>query len=605
MHRAGDYVNLAIEDYGLIGNTRTAALVGRNGSVDWLCVPRFDSAACFAALLGDRNNGRWLIEPAGDVTSVKRRYRGDTLILETTFELKDGSVTLIDFMPIRKRDDQVDLARIVRCNSGTVTMRTEFLLRFGYGHDVPWIRRADYGLRAIAGPDAMELRTPIRLIGHNLAHSAEFTLTANQEVPFVLTWYPSHLTAPRIPEASVMLAEVEKWWTEWSARCKWTGQWRDAVMRSLITLKALSFAPTGGMVAAPTTSLPEAIGGVRNWDYRYCWLRDATLTLYALLIAGYTQEARAWREWLLRAVAGHPQEMQIMYGLAGERQLTEGEVPWLAGYANSKPVRIGNAAHQQFQLDVYGEVMDTMHVARKHRVPEQQYAWSLQKRLMDYLESVWDQPDEGIWEVRGPRRHFTHSKVMAWVAVDRAVKAVEKFKLTGPVEQWRALRQVIHDDVCRNGYNANRNAFMQYYGANTLDASILMMPLVGFLPASDPRVEGTLKAIGEELMVDGFVMRYSGVGDVDGLPSGEGAFLACTYWYADNLSMLGRMDEAREIFERLLGISNDLGLLAEEYDPHLKRQVGNFPQAFTHVCLINTAHNLGARKKPAVDRAVT
>jgi GH15 family glucan-1,4-alpha-glucosidase len=401
----------------------------------------------------------------------------------------------------------------------------------------------------------------------------------------------------------VLLAETEKWWTDWSARSKWTGEWRDAVMRSLITLKALSYAPTGGMVAAPTTSLPEALGGVRNWDYRYCWLRDATLTLYALLIAGYTQEARSWREWLLRAVAGHPQEMQIMYGLAGERQLTEGEIPWLSGYASSRPVRIGNAAHQQFQLDVYGEVMDTLHVARKHRVPEQSYAWSLQKKLMDYLESVWDQPDEGIWEVRGPRRHFTHSKVMAWVAVDRAVKAVEKFKLSGPAEQWRALRQLIHDDVCRNGYDSSRNAFMQYYGATTLDASILMMPLVGFLPATDPRVIGTIAAVEKELMVDGFVMRYSGSGNVDGLPSGEGAFLACTYWYADNLAALGRIDEARAIFERLVAISNDLGLLAEEYDPGIKRQLGNFPQAFTHVCLINTAHNLAGKRKPAIERA--
>jgi GH15 family glucan-1,4-alpha-glucosidase len=596
-------VSLAIEDYGLIGNTRTAALVGRNGSIDWLCVPRFDSAACFCALLGDRTNGRWLIEPAGDVKRISRRYRGNTLILETTFEMEGGTVTLIDFMPISRREDRADLVRIARCTSGAVSMRTEFVLRFGYGHEIPWVRRADYGLRAVAGPDAVELRTPIRLVGHNLSHTGEFHLSANQDAEFIFTWYPSHRPTPRAREVPAMLAETEKWWTDWSSRCRCSGEWRDQMMRSLITLKALTYAPTGGMVAAPTTSLPEALGGVRNWDYRYCWLRDATLTLYALLIAGYTQEARAWREWLLRAVAGHPQEMQIMYGIAGERQLTEGEVPWLGGYAGSRPVRIGNAAHQQFQLDVYGEVMDTMHVARKHRVPEQHDAWSLQKRLMDYLESVWDQPDEGIWEVRGPRRHFTHSKVMAWVAVDRAVKAIEKFKLNGPLEQWRALRQLIHDDVCRNGYDSKRNAFMQYYGATTLDASILMMPLVGFLPVSDPRVVGTIKAVEEELMVDGFVMRYSGAGNVDGLPSGEGAFLACTYWYADNLAALGRIDEARAIFERLLSISNDLGLLAEEYDPGLKRQLGNFPQAFTHVCLINTAHNLAAKKKPAVDRA--
>jgi len=596
-------VNLAIEDYGLIGNTRTAALVGRNGSIDWLCMPRFDSGACFASLLGDRTNGRWQIEPAGDLKKITRRYRGDTLILETTFETMTGTATLIDFMPISNRDDRVDLVRMVRCTSGNVTMRTEFVLRFGYGHDIPWVRRADYGLRAVAGPDAVELRSPVRLIGHNLAHTGEFSLSADQEASFNLTWYPSHRPTPHGGDPGALLAETEKWWTDWSARCKWTGEWREPVMRSLITLKALSYAPTGGMVAAPTTSLPEALGGVRNWDYRYCWLRDATLTLYALLIAGYTQEARSWREWLLRAVAGHPQEMQIMYGLAGERQLTEGEIPWLSGYANSRPVRIGNAAHQQFQLDVYGEVMDTLHVARKHRVPEQSYAWSLQKKLMDYLESVWDQPDEGIWEVRGPRRHFTHSKVMAWVAVDRAVKAVDKFKLSGPADQWRALRQQIHDDVCRNGFDSSRNAFMQYYGATTLDASILMMPLVGFLPATDPRVVSTIAAVEKELMVDGFVMRYSGAGNVDGLPSGEGAFLACTYWYADNLAALGRIDEARAIFERLIAISNDIGLLAEEYDPGMKRQLGNFPQAFTHVCLINTAHNLAGKRKPALERA--
>jgi GH15 family glucan-1,4-alpha-glucosidase len=596
-------VNQAIEDYGLIGDTRTAALVGRNGSIDWLCLPRFDSRACFAALLGDRTNGRWLIEPAGDVNRVTRRYRGETLILETTFETAQGSATLIDFMPIPKREDRVDLVRLVRCTSGSMTMRTEFILRFGYGREIPWVRRADYGLRAMAGPDAVELRSPVRLVGHNLAHNGEFSLTANQEVSFNLVWYPSHRPTPHGDDPHALLSANEKWWSDWSARCKWTGEWRDPVMRSLITLKALSYAPTGGIVAAPTTSLPEALGGVRNWDYRYCWLRDATLTLYALLLAGYTQEARAWREWLVRAVAGHPQEMQIMYGLAGERQLTEREVPWLAGYDNSRPVRIGNAASEQFQLDVYGEVMDTMHVARKHRVPEKIYAWALEKKLMDYLESVWDQPDEGIWEVRGPRRHFTHSKVMAWVAVDRAIKAVEKFNLNGPVEQWRSLRQLIHDDVCRNGYNAARNTFVQYYGATELDASVLMMSLVGFLPATDSRVAGTIAAIEKELMVDGFVMRYSGSGNVDGLPGGEGTFLPCTYWYADNLAALRRTDEARAIFERLLGISSDLGLLAEEYDPASKRQLGNFPQAFTHVCLINTAHNLASKRKPAVERA--
>jgi len=613
---------LRIEDYALIGNTYTAALVGRDGSIDWLCMPRFDSGACFAGLLGGPEQGRWLLAPealaqrptsAGESTvggeskarAVRRSYRRDTLILETEFELEDGArAAVIDFMPILDLEDRVDLVRIVEGRRGTVPMRMEAAFRFDYGRIVPWVRRRDYGLSAIAGPDAIELRTPVEMHGENFTTVANFSVGEGERIPFTLTWYPSHRPEPDERSATQMLDETETSWREWSALCTVTGPWREQVMRSLITLKALTYSPTGGIVAAPTTSLPEKIGGVRNWDYRYCWLRDATFTLYSLLTSGYTEEAIAWGEWLLRAVAGSPQELQIMYGLAGERRLTELELPWLPGYERSAPVRAGNAAHDQFQLDVYGEVMDVLHVARRHSVNFRDDAWPMQQVLMEFLESHWDQPDEGLWEVRGPRRHFTHSKVMAWVAADRAVKAVERHGLEGPVERWRSLRAAIHADVCRHGFNPERNAFVQYYGGSALDASLLMMPLVGFLPVNDPRVAGTVDAIQRELMRDGFVMRYiSEEGCVDGLPPGEGVFLPCTFWLADNLAMMGRYEEARRIFVRLLGVCNDVGLLSEEYDPDLKRQLGNFPQAFTHVFLINTAHNLTLGEGPALHRA--
>ena len=611
---------LRIEDYALIGNTYTAALVGRDDSIDWLCMPRFDSGACFAALLGGPEQGRWLLTPhalaesttdVGEnaiggctVKAVRRSYRRDTLILETEFELEDGArVAVIDFMPILDREDRVDLVRIVEGRRGTVPMRMEATFRFDYGRNVPWVRRRDYGLSAIAGPDALQLRTTVEMRGEDFSTVASFSVGEGERIPFTLTWYPSHRPEPDERSATQMLDETEAWWREWSALCTVTGPWREQIMRSLITLKALTYGPTGGIVAAPTTSLPEKIGGVRNWDYRYCWLRDATFTLYSLLTSGYTEEAIAWGEWLLRAVAGSPQELQIMYGLAGERRLTELELPWLPGYERSAPVRAGNAAHDQFQLDVYGEVMDVLHVARRHSVKLRDDAWPMQQVLMEFLEAHWEQPDEGLWEVRGARRHFTHSKVMAWVAVDRAVKAVERHGLEGPAERWRSLRAAIHADVCRHGFDPERNAFVQYYGGSALDASLLMIPLVGFLPANDPRVVGTVDAIQRELMRDGFVMRYISAEGVDGLPPGEGVFLPCTFWLADNLAMMGRYEEARGVFERLLGLCNDVGLLSEEYDPHLKRQLGNFPQAFTHVFLINTAHNLTLGEGPALHRA--
>jgi len=592
-----------IEDYALIGNMRTAALVGKNGSIDWLCVPRFDSGACFAALLGTADNGRWLIAPQDESPTVSRRYRDDTLILETEFVTASGAVTLVDFMPIAERPNQLDVVRIVTGTRGTVAMRMEVLFRFDYGHIVPWVRRRPYGLSAIAGPDAIQFRTGTRLHSRDFRTIAEFTVKEGQAIPFSLTWYPSHEQAPRAKHHERMLSETESWWREWSSRCTSKSEWLPLVKRSLIALKALTYAPTGGIVAAPTTSLPEMPGGPRNWDYRFCWLRDATFTLYALLISGYTDEARAWREWLLRAVAGQPNELQIMYGITGERRLWELEVPWLSGYEGSRPVRLGNAAHEQLQLDVYGEVMDSLYVARRHGFAHDVDGWLVQKALMDFLESAWDQPDNGIWEVRGPRRHFTHSKVMAWVAVDRAVKMVERYGADGPVDRWRALSAKIHDDVCRQGFDSERNTFTQYYGGKELDAALLMIPLVGFLPAKDARVSGTVAAIQRDLLSDGLVRRYSTQPGIDGLPSGEGTFLPCTFWLADNLAMAGRNDEARAIFERLLSICNDVGLLSEEYDPGARRQLGNFPQALTHVSLINTAHNLSLAESPAQHRA--
>jgi GH15 family glucan-1,4-alpha-glucosidase len=592
-----------IEDYALIGNMRTAALVARNGSIDWLCAPRFDSAACFASLLGTADNGHWRIAPQSHSHRVNRRYRDNTLILETEFSTEDGAATVLDFMPVAERPNQLDLVRIVTGTRGSVPMQMEVLLRFDYGHLVPWVRRRHYGLTAIAGPDAVALRIPVPFHSKDFRTRAEFVVQQGQSLPFVLTWHPSNEPPPRAKNAQRMLTATEGWWREWSSRCTSAGEWIAPVQRSLITLKALTYAPTGGIVAAPTTSLPELLGGPRNWDYRFCWLRDATFTLYALLICGYTDEARDWREWLLRAVAGQPHELQIMYGISGERRLWEFEVPWLEGYERSRPVRLGNAAHEQLQLDVYGEVMDTLYAARKSGFPHDGEAWMVQKALMDFLESAWKQPDNGIWEVRGPQRHFTHSKVMAWVAVDRAIRMVERFEQDGPVEKWRALRDAICEEICRNGFDSERNAFVQHYGSKDLDASLLMIPLVGFLPATDPRVVGTVQAIRRELMTDGLVRRYTTRPSVDGLPAGEGAFLPCTFWLADNLAMSGHYEEARAIFMNLLSTCNDVGLLSEEYDPASRRQLGNFPQALSHVTLINTAHNLTLAQSPARHRA--
>jgi GH15 family glucan-1,4-alpha-glucosidase len=592
-----------IEDYALIGNLCTTALVDRDGSIDWLCVPRFDSAACFASILGDDKNGSWLLTPQGGIKQVRRRYRDHTLILETEFVTDSGAATVVDFMPIAERAEQVDVFRIVKGVRGQVPMRTEMTFRFDYGHTIPWVRKRDYGLSAVSGPNAIAFRTAVPLRSEDYTTFSEFTVAEGQSVPFTLTWYPSNQDEPADVDPFRRLEATERWWGDWSGRCGCQGEWRDAVVRSLITLKALTYAPTGGIVAAPTTSLPEWVGGPRNWDYRYSWLRDSTFTLYALLISGYIDEARAWREWLLRAIAGHPQDTQIMYGVAGERMLFELELPWLAGYENSAPVRIGNAAHQQFQLDVYGEVIDTLHVARKFKLEANEEAWRLQSTLMDFLESGWKQADEGIWEVRGPRRDFTHSKVMAWVAVDRSVKDIRRKFGDGPLDRWRALRDEIHRDVCSRGFDTERNAFVQYYGSKSLDASLLMIPLVGFLPAKDPRVVSTVNAIQRELMYHGLVLRYPTETGVDGLPPGEGAFLPCTFWLADNLALAGREREARDIFERLLDLRNDVGLLSEEYDPVGRRQLGNFPQAFTHVSLVNTAHNLMPVQGPAEHRS--
>jgi GH15 family glucan-1,4-alpha-glucosidase len=597
-------MTLRIEDYAIIGNTCTAALIGRNGSIDWLCMPRFDSPACFAALLGTGDNGRWVITPTGRILSVRRHYRESTLVLETEFETADGVVALIDFMPIKERERKVDVVRVVEGRKGNVPMRMEVTLRFDYGSVIPWVTRRDGGLRAIAGPDALKLRTPVKMRGENFTTVADFVVAEHQAIPFTLTYYPSNEHEPGTKHPIHMLAETESWWRRWSAQCGASGPWRNAVIRSMVTLKALTYQPTGGIAAAATTSLPEALGGARNWDYRYCWLRDSTFTLYALLVAGYTQEANAWHEWLLRAVAGEPRKMQIMYGIAGERRLGENELPWLKGYEASTPVRIGNAAHAQFQLDVFGEVMDSLHTARKYGVELEPETWKLQIALMSFLERAWQEPDEGIWEVRGPRRHFTHSKVMAWVAADRAIKSVERFGLEGPIDRWRKLRDAIRADVLGHGFNPSRNAFVQYYGSDLLDASLLMMPLVGFLPASDPRMVATVEAIRRELMVGGLINRYQSSSEVDGLAPGEGAFLACTFWYADNLALLGRYDEAREVFERVLSLRNDVGLLSEEYDVERQRLVGNFPQAFSHVALINTAHNLSLVHGPAKHRAM-
>jgi GH15 family glucan-1,4-alpha-glucosidase len=594
-------MTIPIEGYALIGNTRTAALVGRDGSIDWLCAPRFDSRACFAALLGTREHGRWLLAPAAKARKVRRRYRSDTLVLETEFETGDGVVRLIDCMP--PWPDRTDIVRVVEGVRGRVPMRMELIIRGGYGVVVPWVRRVESALLATAGPDSLELRTAVETEGKRFTTIAKFTVGKGQRIPFVISHFPSHQPRPLPIDADAAIAATELEWRRWCTRCRYDGRWGDAVKRSLVTLKALAYAPTGGIVAAPTTSLPERIGGVRNWDYRFCWPRDATYTLYALLIAGYQDEARAWREWLLRAAAGRPQDMQTVYGIAGERQLTELELPWLPGYAGSAPVRIGNAAAAQFQLDVYGEVIDALHLARTAGLDPDDDAWDFQRALLDFLESHWTEPDNGIWEVRGERRHFTHSKVMAWVALDRAIKAVENYGVEGPVERWRRMRSRIHADVCHKGYSEKRGTFVQHYGSSALDASLLLIPLVGFLPPDDPRVRGTVEAIERELTFNGFVIRYPTKRRVDDLPAGEGAFLPCSFWLADNLALQGRNADAEALFEHLLTARNDVGLLSEEYDPRTHHQLGNFPQALSHVALINTARNLSHRGGPSEHRS--
>ena len=593
---------LAIEDYAMIGDLQTAGLVGRDGSLDWLCLPRFDSPAPFAALLGNDGHGHWRLAPAGRIERLERRYRPDTLVLETDFHTPEGVVTLIDCMP--PRGAAPDVIRLVHGVRGRVPMRMKLVMRFDYGHVTPWVRRQDGRLLAVAGPDALTLTADVPFHGENFATVAEFEVSAGEEVGFHLVWHPSHEPAPAALDPAAEIASTERWWHRWAEDCTYEGPWAEQVRRSLVTLKGLTYAPTGGIVAAPTTSLPEKLGGVRNWDYRYCWVRDATLVLMALLDAGFRSEAAAWRDWLLRAVAGSPSEMQIMYGPAGERRLTELTLDWLPGYERSSPVRIGNAASSQFQLDVYGELMDALHQARAAGVEPQPAAWRVQRALMDFLETAWSAPDEGIWEMRGERRHFVHSKVMAWVAFDRAIRDVERWGLDGPLDSWRRARDEIHREVCERGWNAERSTFTQSYDSVALDASLLMIPQYGFLPATDPRVLGTIDAIQRELCVDGFVLRYPTEIAQDGLPPGEGAFLPCTFWLADALNLAGRRDEAVSLFERLLALTNDVGLLAEEYDTVTGRQVGNFPQAFSHIGLVNTAMNLAQDEpSPARQRA--
>jgi GH15 family glucan-1,4-alpha-glucosidase len=580
-----------IEDYAAIGNCETMALVGRDGSIDWLGFPRFDSAACFAALLGDTRHGRWLMAPTAEGARISRRYRGDTLILETSFETATGSVCIIDFMS--RREGVSDLVRIVKGIRGTVAMCTELVVRFEYGSIVPWVtRQDDRRLELTAGPDRLVLETRIPVHGANLKTVGEFELTAGDEVAFTLSWSHSYRPMPPPFRATDALADAEVFWANWAAPIKRAGEWSEPVVRSLLTLKALSHHETGGIVAAGTTSLPEKIGGERNWDYRFCWLRDATFTLYALLQAGFLGEAMAWRQWLLRAIAGSPDDLQIMYGVAGERRLAEYEIPWLPGYRKSAPVRIGNAAAGQVQLDVYGEVLGALYVARLAGLAANDASWGLECALIEHLETIWDQPDDGIWEVRGGRKQFTHSKVMAWVAFDRAVRSSEEFGLEAPLDHWRAVRDTIHARVCHDGFDAKQNSFVQSFGVAALDASLLLMPIVGFLPASDSRIRGTLAAIERNLVRDGLVLRYLTTAETDGLLPGEGAFLACSFWLADNYVLQGRIDEARALFARLLALRNDVGLLAEEYNPVAKCQLGNFPQAFSHLALINTARNL-------------
>jgi GH15 family glucan-1,4-alpha-glucosidase len=595
-----------IEDYALIGDCETAALVGRDGSIDWLCWPAFDSDACFAGLLGTRENGRWLIAPAGEVVRTSRRYWDNTLILETRFETESGIVAVIDFMP--PRGQASDVVRLVRGIEGKVTMRMELVIRFGFGADVPWVKRTEDGaLLAICGPDMTVLRTPVETCGKDMTTVAEFEVSEGEAIPFVLTYGPSHLPLPEPINPAQALQDTEDFWTEWCSRCTYDGESRDLVMRSLITLKALTYAPTGGIVAAPTTSLPEKLGGARNWDYRFCWLRDATFTLLALMNSGYTEEASAWHDWLLRAVAGSPDNMQIMYGIMGQRRLLEWEAGWLPGYEGAQPVRVGNAAHAQLQLDVYGELIDAFYQSRLAELELDQGSWALARTIVEHVGDVWDQPDHGIWERRGERKHYVFSKVMTWVAIDRAVKGAERFGYDAPLRRWCALRDTIHRDVCEKGFDIGQNTFVESYGSPLLDASILLLPSVGFLPASDARIRGTLEAIERHMMRDGFVLRHDPREISDEIQPIEGAFLACSLWLADAYVLAGEIDKAQTLFDRVVGVANDLGLLAEEFDPGVGRQTGNFPQALTHIALINTAHNLSearhAKDKPAMQRS--
>jgi GH15 family glucan-1,4-alpha-glucosidase len=590
-----------IEDYALIGNCETAALVGRDGAIDWLCLPRFDSSACFAALLGDESHGRWKIGPVNPA-KIARRYRDDTLVLETVFETDEGAAMLTDCMSWR--DGATDIVRQVKGLRGSVAMSMDLVVRFDYGASVPWVSRDEDGrVVFVAGPNRLVLQAGCEVDNRDMRTSAVFDVTADQKIEFVLTWSVSYRTIPQALDAAGAIATTAERWTDWAQRFSGAGEYSQIVLRSLITLKALTHFETGGIVAAPTTSLPEQLGGPRNWDYRFCWLRDATLTLYALMECNFVEEALAWRQWLIRAVAGSPEQLQIMYGVAGERRLDEWNIPWLAGYENSTPVHIGNAAAGQVQLDVYGEVMDALYLGRTKGMPSDGTAWELERSLIAHLQKIWREPDNGLWEQRAGRKQYTHSKVMAWVAMDRGIRSAEEFGLAAPLTEWRSLRQQIHDDVCANGFDENLNSFVQTYGSRNLDAALLMIPLVGFLPVTDSRVQGTIAAIEARLLADGFVMRYDNVEAGDGLPGREGAFLACSFWLADNYVLQGRIKEARALFEKLTGLCNDVGLLSEEYDPHAKRQVGNFPQAFSHLGLINTAFNLSRVAGPAADRA--
>jgi len=591
-----------IEDYGLIGDLETSALVGKDGSIDWLCWPRFDSDACMAALLGGPEHGRFLVAPVAEQPRITRRYRQDTLILETRYETDEGAVTLIDFMPPREKHSRI--VRLVRGERGAVRMHAEIVLRFGYGAVVPWMsRQSDGRRRAIAGPDKAILRSKARLHGQEQRTVGEFTVSAGETIPFTLTYVPSHLPEQEEDDPVAALERTEGFWTEWSKQAKVEGPWREAVMRSLITLKGLTYAPTGGIVAAPTTSLPETLGGSRNWDYRFCWLRDATLCLLALMNAGFYEEATAWRDWLLRAVAGTPAQAQIMYGIAGERRLTEWSIDWLPGYEGSKPVRVGNAASDQLQVDVFGEVLDALYQAQKGGVAPSKEGWAVTGALLNHLAEIWNVPDRGIWESRDPPKHYTFSKVMAWLAFDRGVKMIEEFGLAAPDNNWREIAEQIHAEVCEKAFDKAQNTFTVAYGIPYLDGSLLLIPTTGFLPPDDPRIIGTVKAVEGRLLADGLVLRHDPTNPENAHRRGEGAFLACSFWLVDAYELVGRHEDARRLMERLLALRNDLGLLAEEYDVVKRRQVGNFPQAFSHVALINSVHNLSRPEKPIEQRA--